>query len=61
LKTTQEELIQKEKMVSLGGLIAGISHEINTPLGICVTGISHLQEEYKIAKRSVDNKSITEL
>jgi signal transduction histidine kinase len=61
LKSTQEELIQKEKMASLGGLVAGIAHEINTPLGICVTGVSHLQEEYKIIKRAVDNKTLTEI
>jgi phosphoglycerate-specific signal transduction histidine kinase len=60
LKSTQEELIQKEKMASLGGLVAGIAHEINTPLGICVTGVSHLQEEYKIIKQAVDNKTLTE-
>jgi len=60
LKSTQKELTQKEKMASLGGLVAGIAHEINTPLGICVTGVSHLQEEYKIIKRAVDNKTLTE-
>jgi len=60
LKSTQKELTQKEKMAALGGLVAGIAHEINTPLSICVTGVSHLQEEYKIIKRAVENKTLTE-
>lgn len=60
LKATQNELIQKEKMASLGGLVAGIAHEINTPLGICVTGVSHLMEETKIFSQSVEKKSLTE-
>jgi signal transduction histidine kinase len=47
LRATQDELVRQEKLASLGGLVAGIAHEINTPLGICVTATSHVQGELK--------------
>ena len=60
LQHTQEELVQKEKLASLGSLVAGISHEINTPLGICVTGISHLKEEYQFTRNAYESGTLNE-
>jgi len=44
LKQTQEQLLESKKMESLGNLVAGVAHEINTPVGIGITGITHFIE-----------------
>jgi signal transduction histidine kinase len=53
LKNAQGELVRQEKLASLGRLVAGVAHEINTPLGICVTATSHLVEELKLTREDM--------
>ncbi len=54
LNATQGKLIEAEKLSSLGGMVAGIAHEINTPLGLCITIHSYIQDHYISMKQRFD-------
>jgi two-component system, NtrC family, sensor kinase len=55
LQETQDQLVEQEKLASLGQLVAGVAHEINTPVGIALTGASALHNETKRLRQMADD------
>jgi len=60
LKQMQNELIRSEKMAGLGQVVAGVSHEMATPLGIVKTEASYLDEISNSILKDFVNNSLTE-
>ena len=59
LNQAQDRLVQSEKMAALGGLVAGITHEVNTPVGIGVTATSFLAERLHQLEHAFREKTLT--
>lgn len=59
LEQALKELMDKEKYASLGSLVAGIAHEINTPLGVAITAASYLENETQLVVGKLRENKLT--
>ena len=58
LRDTQEHLIESKKLASLGEMVAGVAHEINTPIGIVVTSSSTIGDEAELFLARLEDNAI---
>lgn len=59
LKNTQDHLVRTERLASLGSMVAGVAHEINTPIGVCITSSSYLNEQTSQFLQRYKNDGLT--
>ena len=60
LAEAQKSMIENEKYASLGTLVAGVAHEINTPVGLSLTGITHIEHQLQVLETAFNNQEMTE-
>ncbi|AKF05493.1 ATP-binding protein [Sandaracinus amylolyticus] len=59
LREAQEELVRKERLATVGLLVSGVAHEVNTPLGVAVTAMGVVGEEMSALRTLFEHGELT--
>jgi len=59
-KQAEEAIFQEDKMVSMGRMVSGVAHEVNTPLGISLTLASQLEEETRQVRKAYEDDEVSQ-
>ncbi|MEC7689356.1 MAG: HAMP domain-containing sensor histidine kinase [Pseudomonadota bacterium] len=54
----QRQIVQNEKMASLGDMVAGVAHEVNTPIGLGVTASTMMLDRLHIIQKEFESKTL---
>lgn len=60
LEKTEHQLVESEKMASIGRIVSGVAHELNTPLGNTITAISCVEKQTINLIDNIENKSLSQ-
>jgi len=58
LERTQKQLVESEKLASLGQLVTGVAHEINTPIGVAITSSSSVGDGAKLHLKLLEEQKL---
>ncbi|NRA62391.1 MAG: tetratricopeptide repeat-containing sensor histidine kinase [Psychrobium sp.] len=59
LRSTQNKLLESEKMIAMTTLVTGMAHQMNTPLGIGLTAVSHIESLLNVLNQALSDGQIS--
>lgn len=60
IERLKQQMIAQEALASIGAMVPGVTHEVNTPLGVCITSLSFLRNELADFDQQFKNGELTE-